>query len=410
MPFPDAATTTGDAAVLGKMYGRDGTFNKLYNQQMAYVAQGRGLMPVLDVATFIGSENAPGTTAASLFAPVRAQRRPMGDGGAGDARTYVVPITVHSAGLCYWPTATTTYNITATSIPTVDLVGQICTKFRAAGIAVVPYWSIWQGNKLLSSPTQAQYRTFLESQFTELFALYGPFPGIWCDGGLWHFGSYYPWTNAADMKNFIHSIQPSCIVINNTHAGNLEDSDLVEYEGGGVPLGNTLPAEGVKSILNDGNWFWKPAAQPQPLAARLLAEPGHAGERPHRRLAGGFRQRHHRQHPVRSNDDPHLNRGFLKWQPLLGWRHGQRGRDTAHWSTRLTALAARRCPVTADAVISMPLRAAARSRSTSISRVSRSRWARSPGRWTTASTTTTSPVRDHRVLDHRHRRANPQDG
>jgi alpha-L-fucosidase len=187
--------------------------------------------------------------------------------------TYVVPITVHSAGLCYWPTATTTYNITATSVPSIDLVGQICTKFRAAGIAVVPYWSIWQGNKLLSSPTQAQYRSFLESQLTELFALYGPFPGIWCDGGLWHFGSYYPWTNAADMKNFIHSIQPSCIVINNTHAGNLEDSDLLEYEGGGVPLGNTLPAEGVKSILNDGNWFWKPAGQPQPLRAASSLSP-----------------------------------------------------------------------------------------------------------------------------------------
>jgi alpha-L-fucosidase len=235
MPFPDAQTTTGDAAVLGKMYGRDGTFNKLYTQQMAYVAQGRGLMPVLDVATFIGSENAPGTTAASLFAPSALNVDQWVTAAQAMHATYVVPITVHSAGLCYWPTATTTYNITATSIPTVDLVGQICTKFRAAGIAVVPYWSIWQGNKLLSSPTQAQYRTFLESQITELFALYGPFPGFWCDGGLWHFGSYYPWTNAADMKNFIHSIQPSCVVINNTHAGNLEDSDLVEYEGGTVP-------------------------------------------------------------------------------------------------------------------------------------------------------------------------------
>jgi alpha-L-fucosidase len=272
-------TTTGDAAVLGKMYGRDGTFNKLYNEQMAYVAMGRGLMPVLDVATFIGSENAPGTTDPLLFAPSALNVDQWVTAAQAMKAKYVVPIAVHSPGLCYWPTATTAYNITATSIPTVDLVGQICTKFRAAGIAVVPYWSIWQGNRLLSLADPGAIPHVSRKPDHRVVRAVRPVPGFWCDGGLWHFGSYYPWTNAADMKNFIHSIQPSCVVINNTHAGNLEDSDLVEYEGGGVPLGNTLPAEGVKSILNDGNWFWKPAAQPQPLRLASSLSPVSANSR-----------------------------------------------------------------------------------------------------------------------------------
>lgn len=185
----------------------------------------------------------------------------------------------HHDGFCLWPSSVTTRNVSQTTWyaanGSIDIVSQFTTKFRAAGITPLLYFSVWdrwfEANRTV---TQAAYRTYLEGQITELLTNYGAIGGLWLDGMFWHSGSTsYPWDTTAELNSFIHNLQPACLEVNNSHSLNLIDSDIVVYENnvGLPPSNNTNPAEYVDTIRSDANWFWKPVSETTQTSASILA-------------------------------------------------------------------------------------------------------------------------------------------
>jgi alpha-L-fucosidase len=114
---------------------------------------------------------------------------------------------------------------------------------------------------------QVQYRNYLQTQITELLTNYGPIGGLWLDAGFFNFHSYYPWDTVTQMLSFIRGKQMNCLVIDNSHVGDLSDTDIVEFEIGGngpVPSNNTFPAEVAETAqqLNGvDTWFWRSSGQ-----------------------------------------------------------------------------------------------------------------------------------------------------
>lgn len=177
---------------------------------------------------------------------------------------YAVLTAKHHSGFCLWPSATTTYDVAATTWygSGYDIVQEYVDAFRAADIEPLFYFSIWDKRYEFENPgyTQAGYRALLEAQITELLTNYGPIKGLWLDGGLWHFSSYYPWDSASQRNAFIKGLQADCLIIDNSHALTHVDTDIVVYEadisGVDIPFGNALFAEKCLTIDTNG-WFWK---------------------------------------------------------------------------------------------------------------------------------------------------------
>lgn len=170
-------------------------------------------------------------------------------------------------GWCAWPTATTNYSVASSSWYSgpngFDLLRRVVDRCSDRGMVLILYFDIWDQRFEFANPsrTQGQYLSYLQAQLTELLTQYGPIAGVWLDGGFWHFGSAFPWTNPGDPRAFIQGIQPNCVVINNDHLDSFGSSDIIAYEitgNGAVPPGNVGLAEESNTIFSDGNWGWGP--------------------------------------------------------------------------------------------------------------------------------------------------------
>lgn len=191
---------------------------------------------------------------------------------------YIVLTAKHHSGFCLWPSASTTYDIAATtwysSNGSPDLLGIFCQRVRAAGLGVGIYFSPWDRKFERDNPsfTAGAYQAHIQSQLTELLTNYGPVDVLWLDGWNWLAGGGVDLTTLpyASVFTFARNLQPGCSIIVNNHRGTLfgtgsdNASDLIEYEGGTigdqVPAGSKLPAEECDTIRGDNKWFWKTAA------------------------------------------------------------------------------------------------------------------------------------------------------
>lgn len=251
--------------------------------QAAHLARQFGLFLHFNMSTFSGFEQSGNTLDPSLFNPGSTLNvnQWVNTARAMKAR-YACLTAKHADGFCLWPSALTTRTIASSSWYAAngnqDIVGQFTSKFRAAGIVPLIYFSIADLTFEAANPgfTQAQYLTYLQGQITELLSNYGPIAGLWLDKGEWFFGSAYPWASAADREAFIQGLQPACLDIDNNHLGNLTTSNIVVYEGGSfgavIPPGNTDAAEMVDTIRSDNQWFWHVEPSAPQTAAALLAK------------------------------------------------------------------------------------------------------------------------------------------
>lgn len=257
----------------------------------AYVGRELGMFIHLGLETFTDVEYTDGNVAANVFAPsamdidqwvVAAQAL-----GAG----YACLTSKHHSGFCLWPSATTTYDIAATTWYSgggYDIVDRFITKFRAAGIEPILYFSIQDkkfersvnGGSEITTELQCetyrvQYKAHLEAQMREILQNYGTIAGVWADGGQWHFDDIipsnpaYPWASSAEFIAFLRSVSPRTLLIDNNHTFSAADSDIVEYElATDVPQGNTVAAEKCMSI--DAGWFWKSTGYTLKTAENIL--------------------------------------------------------------------------------------------------------------------------------------------
>ncbi len=206
---------------------------------------------------------------------------------------YAVLTTKHHDGFCLWPTRFTDYSVKNSPLRT-DIVDEFVKEFRSAGLKVGLYYSLWDRN-FPNYEDDELYFQYMKNQISELLGNYGDILELWFDGAwdkdyterTWeayrnstqetkkHLGKRWRWE---DLYRHIHSLQPDCLVINNSssdypgfvkyHPVDLRTSehfDFIYKERICLPITNPvvekengesvfLPLEFCTSLNPD--WFW----------------------------------------------------------------------------------------------------------------------------------------------------------
>ena len=195
--------------------------------QQAWLNLRFGMLVVFGLNTFYDLEWSDGTLDPAGFDPTKFAPDQWAQTAAEAGMKYMVVVAKHHDGFCLWPTAKTDYSIQATKIGRErDVLGEICAAFRARGLQVGIYYSLWDRYEPCYEDDEA-YAQFMMDQLTELLTGYGPVVELWFDGG-WDKGNY-DWHDARrwhweELYAHIKSLQPECLVINNpgtTHRGEI---------------------------------------------------------------------------------------------------------------------------------------------------------------------------------------------
>jgi hypothetical protein len=180
---------------------------------------------------------------------------------------YAVLTTKHAGGFSLWPTQAGNWNISQTAFgvahPGADIVKDWVGMCRKYNIIPCLYINLYDPWFLYNSPGHdgsyhnPQYTSYMSQQITELFSNYGQIGMLWVDG-YFSIGAF-PFTTLQSLRN---SLNPSCVLISNTHAGGLAGSDIAEYEGSGAPgpapptSGNSEPSEFSEDSRTNNLWVW----------------------------------------------------------------------------------------------------------------------------------------------------------
>ena len=106
---------------------------------------------------------------------------------------------------------------------------------------------------------------FIKNQLQELLTNYGPITSIFFDAWDWKIS--YDEVPYEQVNKFIKSIQPNCLVVNNSQEWIPQTTDIIAYEMGihewknvkKLPDNNNLPAEACETLARNNNWFWNSA-------------------------------------------------------------------------------------------------------------------------------------------------------
>jgi alpha-L-fucosidase len=147
-----------------------------------------------------------------------------------------------------------------------DVVQAYCDAFRANGLLPGLYYSMFDvfdsvdgDYKSFNMTLWNKKKTYIEQQLRELLTNYGPIPILVIDGWAWRMGhSAVPY---AEIREFIKSIQPNCLMCDHDGVGKPWDNDIVMYEepkGVFCPAGNTYASNQGQIIVSQtsGSWFW----------------------------------------------------------------------------------------------------------------------------------------------------------
>jgi alpha-L-fucosidase len=255
-------------------------------EQEAYIALQRGVAYHWNMPTFTGEEVGSGNLNPNTFAPTGLDIDQWLDAAVSAGAQYAFLTTKHPDGFALWPTQYAVsgylpYSVERTAWYAAngnpDVVGLFVTKCRARNLGVVLYFSMWDityeirsGKTLAQDP--AGYKAMIEAQLTELLTNYGPITALWFDGWGWHL--HYDDLPYEPMRAFIKAIQPTCLVIENSHEHPVIHSEIECYETpveGAIPLGNTRFCEEINTIRLDGKWFYHPTDD-QTAAALMTVE------------------------------------------------------------------------------------------------------------------------------------------
>lgn len=176
---------------------------------------------------------------------------------------YAILTTKGTAGFALWPSSATPYNISATtwySVHEIDPVAAFAAAARAAGLAFGVYMAMDDVHyQTVQNPgyTPAQYTAYAQAIITEL-AAYGP-DILWIDG--WRADNIsFTTVIYADVLATVRSVMPNAAMVVNADEGNLNHSDIAEFEGDGAQPppgpGNPFPAEVVEAGRTDVNYYW----------------------------------------------------------------------------------------------------------------------------------------------------------
>jgi alpha-L-fucosidase len=185
--------------------------------------------------------------------------------------------TKHHDGFALWQTDTSDFSVKG--IPWKngkgDVVREYVDAFRARGLLPGLYYSIWDNTKGIGNkPVARDDIEYVKKQLKELLTKYGDIPILVLDGWSWKMGhKAMPYD---EIKSFIKSLQPGCLVIDHTHLQCLWDNDLIVFEepkGVFAPEGNVLAAAQDQKIINGNDWFWgEQTLRDEPMGVAEIVE------------------------------------------------------------------------------------------------------------------------------------------
>ena len=277
-----AAETKEEASVKGKATSADKSEpsggRDLTKLRKEFLSWKFGMFIHFNMSTFVPGGWSSGKEDPKKFNPDNLDMGQWADAAKSAHMKYAVLTVKHTGGWCLWPSECAIRSVkmfTNYKNGKGDLVKEFCEAFRKRGLKVGFYYCF-----PLCCPTWAKYGTlpvkgyatgkapaleFVKEQFKELLTGYGKIDLVWIDQTDTHNGGlkYEDWE---EVKNYIHSLQPDCVVIaNNQH--NFKRTDISSYEYPYSldlpPEGNTVPSEVCDKLQN--GWFSNPTAPATPV-------------------------------------------------------------------------------------------------------------------------------------------------
>lgn len=250
-----------------------------------------GIFLHFNMATFFPVEWASGYEDPLKFTPSKLDCGQWADAAKSIGMKYAVLTVKHTGGWCLWDSKYTKHDIAQFKNfkdGKGDIVREFVDAFRKRGLKVGFYYCFpnnftakEQNNlppegkpDLHGLPPEAQndYVGFIKNQMKELLTNYGPIDMIWID----QYSNKYTASSWREIKDFIKSIQPKCLVIgNNSH--DPKDSDVYGVEvpahpDNYPPKDKPMPGEVCDKISSV--WFWnydneKTVLTPEDIASKL---------------------------------------------------------------------------------------------------------------------------------------------
>ncbi|MFJ9909249.1 RICIN domain-containing protein [Streptomyces sp. NPDC101152] len=226
-----------------------------------------GMFNHFNMGTFTNQEWAAPNQNPALFAPTAVDCAQWAAAAAAAKMSYGVLTTKHHDGFCLWPSAHNTYNVANSSYKQ-DIVAQYVTAFRAKGLKVGLYFSIWDRTYNVQAydtrhgvasdqAIQPGDITYILNQITELLTNYGTIDMFVTDGYAWQMGQQaVPYQR---IREHVKSLQPDIVMIDHGGLSVPFLGDAIYFE---EPLGITSPAGNTYASLQgqtiSNGWFWHP--------------------------------------------------------------------------------------------------------------------------------------------------------
>ncbi|WP_371664585.1 alpha-L-fucosidase [Streptomyces sp. NBC_00280] len=236
-----------------------------------------GMFNHFNMGTFTNEEWAAPNQNPALFAPTAVDCAQWAAAAAAAKMSYGVLTTKHHDGFCLWPTAYNNYNV-ANSSHKQDVVAQYVEAFRAKGLKVGLYYSIWdrtysvQGydsrhGVAADQVIQPGDLTYMLNQITELLTGYGTIDMFITDGYAWQMGQQA--VSYQRIREHVKSLQPDIVMIDHGGLSVPFLGDAIYFEeplGVTSPAGNTFASMQGQTISN--GWFWHPSTPSEGLMSK----------------------------------------------------------------------------------------------------------------------------------------------
>ncbi|MFE8990164.1 RICIN domain-containing protein [Streptomyces collinus] len=239
-----------------------------------------GMFNHFSLGTFTNQEWAEPNQSPTLFAPPSVNCAQWADAAAAAKMSYGILTTKHHDGFALWPSAYGTQNVANSSYKQ-DVVRAYCDAFRAKGLKVGFYYSIWDrtfgveawesrhkvSGLEVTDAIQPGDMTFMLGQIRELLTNYGTIDMFMTDGYAWQMGQQA--VSYQRIRSLVKELQPDCVMID---IGGLVEpflSDAIFFEeplGITAPTGNTYAGMQGQTISN--GWFWHPSTPTEGLMSR----------------------------------------------------------------------------------------------------------------------------------------------
>ncbi|ULR55051.1 RICIN domain-containing protein [Streptomyces deccanensis] len=239
-----------------------------------------GMFNHFSLGTFTNEEWAAPSQSPALFAPTAVDCAQWAAAAAAAKMSYGILTTKHHDGFALWPSAYGTQNVANSSYKQ-DVVKAYCDAFRARGLKVGLYYSIWDrtfgveawesrhgvSGLETTDAIQPADMTFILGQITELLTNYGTIDLFITDGYAWQMGQQA--LSYQRIREHVKSLQPDIVMIDHGALSVPFLGDAIYFEeplGVSAPAGNTYAATQGQTISN--GWFWHPSTPTEGLMSK----------------------------------------------------------------------------------------------------------------------------------------------